>query len=295
MGGTGGVTGDVKPAGDGHAAFDATPDVDATNIYFTALDPTAGAGVFKVPGDGSNTTPTTVAAGAPFVSPFGIAIGTDGKQLYVADPGADAGKDHGEIFVLPIGGGTPAALSGSEDTIPRGLEITKEGSADVIYFTGTDKTDGQPGVFKIPVTGGAVTVVAKGAPFVDPSGIAIAADGTLYVADTIAAASQLANIIKVAPGGAATPFLSDLKVGYPCGVALSGDDGTLLVSALDPAKGTDVLLQIDIGTAMPHDPVSSGIDTFYESAGLHRAKAKNVFAWADSSAGPNGGRVFVVK
>jgi hypothetical protein len=295
MGGTGGVAGDVKPAADAHSALDATPDLDATTIYFTAIDSTVGPGVFKVPADGSNTTPVKVAAGDPFVAPFGIAIGTDGNQLYIADPGADAGGDHGEIFVLPIGGGTPSALAGSADMIPRSLEIIKEGTSDVIYFTGTDKADGQSGVFKIPVSGGAATAVAKGAPFVDPSGIAVAKDGTVYVADTISSLSHTANIVKVDKNGTATTFLSDLHVGYPAGVALSQDEGTLLISALDPDKGTDVLLQIDIGTAMSQNPVTANIDTFYESAGLHRAKAKNVFAWADSSAGPNGGRVFLVK
>lgn len=295
MGGTGGVTGDVKPGADAHSALDATPDLDGTTIYFTAIDPIEGPGVFKAPADGSNLTPVKVAAGNPFVAPFGIAIGTDGNQLYVADPGADAGNDRGEIFVLPVGGGTPAALSGSADTVPRSLEIIKEGTIDVIYFTGNDKADGQPGVFKIPVTGGTVTAVAKGAPFVDPSGIAVAADGTTYVADTISSLSHTANIIKVDKNGTATTFLTDLKVGYPCGVALSQDEQTLLISALDKDKATDVLLQIDIGNGMSKDPVTMGIDTFYESAGLHRAKGKNVFAWADSSAGPQGGRVFVVK
>jgi hypothetical protein len=295
MGGTGGVTGDLTAAGDGRSAFDATPDLDAAQIYFTAIDAAKGPGVFKVPGDGSNPTPVTVAAGAPFVSPFGIAIGTDGSKLYVTDPGADAGNDHGAIFVLSVASGAPTALAGSEDTTPRSLEVVKEGGADVVYFTGSDKADGQRGVFKIAASGGALTVLAKGAPFVDPSGIAVAADGTVYVADTVGSASRVANIIKVDKSGAATVFLADLRVGYPCGVALSFDEKTLLVSALDPAKGTDVLLQIDVATAVSQNPISGGIDTFYESAGLHRAKAKNVFAWADSSAGPASGRVFVVK
>jgi len=140
-----------------------------------------------------------------------------------------------------------------------------------------------------------VTPVAKGKPFVDPSGIAVAADGTAYVADTIASGSRRAIIVKVDKNGMASSFFSDLPVGYPCGVALSLDEKTLIVSSLDPAKSTDVLVQIDVGTAMSKNPATNGIDTFSEPAGMHRAKAKNVFAWADSSAGPSVGRVFIVK
>jgi len=66
----------------------------------------------------------------------------------------------------------------------------------------------------------------------------------------------------------------------------------LLVSALDVDKQTDVVISVDIATKMPTF-LSQGIDTFTESAGLHRAKkAGNTFAWADSTA--NGGTVFRV-
>lgn len=308
MGGTGGgmpspPISSVKPAGNGVGALDATPDPDGTNLYFTAYDPVNGPGVFKVPADGSNPTPSVIATGAPFAAPFGITISSDGKQLYVADAGAITdpmnpyGTDHGAIFVLPVGGGTPTAIAGSDGASPRSLEIAIEGGSDVIYFTGVDKTNGKPGVFKLPVGGGTAMVVAEGPPFVDPSGIVIAKDGTVYVADTVAAATGLANIIKIT-GGNAAPFLQDLRVGYPCGVALSKDEVTLLVSSLDPDKKTDQVLQVDIGS-MQAMPFTMGIDTNYEAAGLHRARNADVYAWADTKATPMGmtgtGTVFVIK
>jgi len=299
-GGSGGISG-LSTAADSPVVLDATPDPTGKTIYFTGVDPTGGPGVFSAPADGSAAV-KTVKVGAPFAAPFGIAIGTDGNQLYIADPGATdptSKKDLGIIFALPVGGGTPTALSGSELTEPRSLEITKEGGVDVIYFTGRDKTDGAVGVFKMPASGGAITVVAKGDPFRDPSGVAVASDGTLYVADTIASISQKANIIKVTKAGVASTFLQNLTVGYPCGVALSKDEKTLLISALDPVKKTDALLQVDLGT-MVTSVFTTGIDTFSEAAGLHRAHDVNVYAWADSSAsatGPNkgGGKVFVGK
>lgn len=282
-------------AADVPSAFDATPDLDGKTIYLTSLGPSTAPfpGVYQAPGDGSATTPKAVAVGDPFVSPFGIAISTDGKQLFVADPGADAGNDKGAIFVVPVGGGAPVALMGSEDALPRSLEVAQEGGKDVVFFTGTDKSDGQPGVFKIPATGGAVTAVLKGAPFRDPAGIAIAKNGDLYVADTVASARNTADILVIS-GGKATPVLQGVHVGYPCGVALTTDDSALFISALDPSTLTDMVIKVTLATKAT-DTISQGIDTFSEAAGLHRAKNANVFGWADSSAGTTGGKVFVVK
>jgi hypothetical protein len=170
-GGTGMAT--LKTAADTLSPLDATPDPMGNTIYFTAVDPVNGPGVFKVPADGSNTTPTAVKVGDPFAAPFGISTSSDGTQLYIADPGAvdpTSNVDIGLIFAMPAGGGTPVALAGSEQTRARSLDVVKEGSADVIYFTGIDKTDSSPGIFKMPASGGSVSVVAKGSPFLDPSG-----------------------------------------------------------------------------------------------------------------------------
>jgi hypothetical protein len=290
IGGTGGTgVGTIDKGIDSPIALDATPDDTGSMIYFTAVGPN-GPGVFSAPPEGAAKQ---LAAGDPFAAPFGIAIGTDGKQLYVADPGADTGGDRGAIFVLPIGGGNPTALSGSADTVPRGLEIAGEGGKDVLYFTGNDKTDGQPGVFKLDAGGGTVSAVAKGAPFRDPGGVAIASNGDLYVSDTVSAASHTAEIIKVS-GGAATVLVSDIRIGYPAGVALSSDEKTLFVSGYDPDTLTDRLIAIDLGTNAVSLMFAAEIGSFREAAGLHRAKKAEVFAWADSSAGPAGGKVFVV-
>ncbi|MFT3774861.1 MAG: hypothetical protein QM820_56655 [Minicystis sp.] len=299
MGGTGGGTGgsglSMSASFDAAIALDATPDANGTKVFFTAAGGPNGVGVYSAAADGSGTV-GEVKAGAPFAAPFGIATSTDGAQLYIADPGATdptSKKDLGVIFSLPVGGGTPSVIAGSNATEARNLEVAKEGNADTIYFTGRDKTDGQVGVFKIPAAGGAVTAVAKGAPFVDPSGIAVAADGTVYVADTRGAGTGLANIIKVS-GGTASVLLADVRVGYPAGVALSQNDKTLYVSALDPAKLTDQILAIDIA-AKTATSIVTGIDTFSEAAGLHRAKKASVFSLADITAGPNRGKIIVFK
>ena len=279
-------------------ALDATPDPTGKTIYFTAVDPVAGPGVFSVPADGSNTAPVTVQAGAPFAAPFGIAVSTDGKQLYVADSGATdptSGKDLGVIFSLPVGGGTPTILSGSALSNARSLEVLQVSGADVVFYTGLDQASGAPGVFKVPATGGAVATVAEGTPFSDPSGIAVAEDGTLYVADTVAAGSHTANVFKIDTAGAVTTFATGVRVGYPAGIALSQDGTTLYLSSLDPVAFTDQVLEFDVATQTTTATFTTGINTFYEAAGLHRAKNADVFGWADSAAGTKGGTVFAIQ
>ena len=159
----------------------------------------------------------------------------------------------------------------------------------------TAASDGSVGVFSIPASGGAVTTIASGAPFVDPSGITVSADGgTLFVVDTRAAGSGRAQVIKVV-GGVATVFLAAASVGYPAGVALVQDGSALLVSGLDPTSGTDAVWRYDAtaATAPAGTPFTKGISGFSEPAGLHRAKNGDSYAWADSVA--NGtGTVFVL-
>jgi hypothetical protein len=303
---TGGVTPppgpiEFKLAGNGPSAFDTTPDPDGTTLYFTGLTADGIPGVFKVPADGSAPTPVTVTMGGVLTAPFGIGIDTKGTTIFVSDPGADVllagnetGNDQGAIFAVSVSGGEPTPVAGTEDAIPRSIDIVEEEGKDVLYFTGTDKSDGQPGVFSVPSAGGAVTVVFKGAPLQDPSGIAVAKDGTVYVADTVSSADQKADIIVIS-GGKATVAVSGLRVGYPCGIALNKADSGLLVSALDPDTLTDIVVNVDLASMEPTTLESMTINTFSEAAGLHRAKNADVFGWADSSAGPNGGSVFLVK
>ncbi len=288
----------LSPVADAPVAFDATPDPAGTTIFFTAVDATKGPGVFQVPANGSNLTPSEVTAGAPFVAPFGIATSTDGATLYVADPGADSGAtyNNGVIYSLSSAGGTPTVVSGTANYQPRGLEVFSDNGTDILYFTGRDPATGAPGIFKIAAAGGAAAPLATGAPFVDPSGVAIAADGSFYVADTIAAGSHTAQFFHVTDGTAAPQPVNfpntalPVIVGFPAGIALSLDGKTIYVSGNSPVDHSDSLITITgNSTTVISNP------GFLEAAGLHRAKAANVLAWADSAGGPSGGRVSVIK
>jgi sugar lactone lactonase YvrE len=309
--GTGGTSTMLTPtlAANQVSPFDATPDATGENLFFTGLSNAAGAqplaGVYTAPANGMMAAPTAVLAGAPYVAPYGIATSTDGKTLYVADPGADitldangnqikgAGTDLGSIFIQSTTAGmAPTVLAGSAGYDPRNLEVNSEGTpaADVVYFTGVDATNGKPGVFKVAAAGATTpTTVFEGAPFVDPSGIAIGSDGTIYVADTLGATGgQIIAIPKgtTTPGTPAT-FEGNLRIGYPAGVAVSKDGTSLLVSTLDPAKATDAILEFTIATPTMA-PTTISIAAGTEAAGLHRAKAAEVFAFADGTVGAMG-------
>jgi DNA-binding beta-propeller fold protein YncE len=264
--------------------FDATPDVDGTNIYFTATGAN-GAGVFKVAAAGGPIA--EVFSGDPFVSPFSIAISDDGQTLYVADLGAETtANDGGVIFSLPIGGGTPDVVSGTDGVVPRGLEVAN----GQLYFTGNDST-GAPGLFMMPLGGGTPATIANGPLFHEPSGVTVTKAGVAYVVDASSTTSSTARLLKVT-GGAASIFVDSLAVGYPAGVALTMDESTLLLSALDPVKGTDAVIMVNLAS-QKQGLFTTGIDTFLEAAGLHRAKTKDVLAWADSAAN-NTGTVYVL-
>ena len=278
--------------------FDATPDPDGQNIYFTAADPVQGAGVFKIPAGGGAVT--TVHAGAPFVAPFGIATSTDGNTLFVADPASDVADSAGgseavgQIFALSPSGGTPTSIMGTTGYSPRGLEVLQQNGVDEIYFSGRDST-GAPGVFKVATGGGTPSALATGSPFVDPSGVAVSAAGDVYVADTTNAESRTATIFLV-KGGTTSVLAEGLRVGYPVGIALAQGDGTLFVSGLNTNTLTDLVVAIDLATKNTSEYTGSAehkIGDFEEPAGLHRAKKSNVFAWADSKAA--GGTVYVLR
>jgi sugar lactone lactonase YvrE len=286
----------LDPAAMAQSAFrlplDAALSPDGKTAYFIALDPNQNPSVFTVASSGG--TPTVLASGDPLAAPFGIDVSTDGSQLVLADSSAldSAGLDHGCLFTLgATAAGTPAQISSTTGYQPRSVVIVQENNVDVAYFTGHDPSDAAPGVFKVALGGGAVSIVAKGTGFADPSGLAVAANGTVYVADSIATENGHAQLLKVT-AGTVSVVIADMAVGYPAGVALSKDETAILVSALDPATQTDIVIHYDL-TANTQSVFNTTISAFSESAGLKRARNVDTFVWADSHAN-GGGTVYIV-
>lgn len=266
--------------------WDATPDPDGKMIYFTA-NARPDAGVFRVPAAGGETSP--VATGEPLVAPLGLAISTDGERLFVADPEAVSHQGTGHIFVVPLNGEPITMLAGTEGTSPRGLEVKAENGVDFVYFSGNSPADGQPAVWKVASMGGQPAVVAQGAPLVEPVGLAVANDGTVYVADRAASGNGLGSVFRIMDGTVET-IADNFRTGTPVvGAALTMDDAVLLVSALAPKRDSAQVLVIELAS-LQKGIITKVIGANSGSGGVHRAHHQNVFAWADSTRGRPGER-----
>jgi hypothetical protein len=173
------------------------------------------------------------------------------------------------------------------------IDVASEGGQEVLYFTGNDPSDAQAGVFKLPAAGaGAPTVVAKGAPLVEPEGVTVTRAGVVYVTDRTAAGAGFGSVFKIT-GGSATKIVERVRVGRPAGVALTQDDGVLLVSALQPDRPSDQVLLVKLDT-LQTGSVTKVIGENQQAGGVHRARNRNVFAWADLTSGGRG-RVYRIE
>jgi sugar lactone lactonase YvrE len=294
-------------------AFDATPDPDGTLIYFTATS-AQGPGVFRVPATGGEVVPISV--GIPLTMPAGLAISTGGETLFVADSEVDVAHDEapikstagvrsshreGGIFRLTTSGamatsGSEATLvAGTEHTTPRGLEVVEENGAEMIYFTGftgSGPNDDQPAVMKVPAEGGPLTVIAKGAPLVEPVGVTVDANGVIYVTDQAAGGDGLGSVFRITGGNVET-LVARVRTGDPAGIALTLDESLLLVSAVETNVDSSMVLVIDLATGRL-GVVNQVIGANIGSGGLHRAHHSNLLAWCGVTTG-GGGIVYRVE
>ncbi|MGK3999792.1 hypothetical protein [Sorangium sp. So ce1024] len=265
-------------------ALDATPDAAAAYVYFTGVDAGGRAGVFRVSARGGGS-PAAIAAGPPLVAPLGIAASAGGGRVFVADPGAGspALDDAGALFAIELPGGVLAPIEGGEGLHARGLEVVRGADGEErLVFSGRDREDGQPGVFSLPARGGEATALAKGSPLVDPSGVAVAGGGDVFVCDTLASPDGTATIFRI-EDGFVSPFATGLHAGYPCGLALTRDDAALLVLTRDAARGAAEVVRIEVASGA-RATVATGAARHGEPGGMHRAKAADVFAFVDASA-----------
>jgi DNA-binding beta-propeller fold protein YncE len=303
VGGTGG--GGLNPTTvvtDLPAGWDATPDPTGVELYYTCAGAACTPGVYHARLDGTGT-PAALATGLPFVYPSGIATDEAGTKLYIADSSADslagALDGAGVILALPVGGGSPQRVPGTAGYAPRSLDVAHvTGKTEKIYFTGTHA--GLRGVFMIDPAGAAApTLLTSGFSVGDPTGIAVARNGDIYVADTVVTANggSTGTILRIAGDTSiAAEFVGWLfverPVAYPTGLALSKDEKTLLVYGQDPSRTRGLLTRITLGD----EPsiLATTIDDAAEPAGLHRARSGDVYAGVDTR-GATGGKVFVVQ
>jgi hypothetical protein len=113
--------------------------------------------------------------------------------------------------------------------------------------------------------------------------VAITGDGTVYVVDQNGFAPGRASVLRIADGSV-TPIAENFRAGHQAGVALTGDDGLLAVSALDIDRDQAQVLLIQLDT-LAKGVVTKVVGANSGSGGVHRAHDTNVFAWADYSGG----------
>jgi hypothetical protein len=269
--------------------FDAVLDSSGATVYFTALAAT-GPTIFSAAASGSAAAAPTDLAVTGLAGPLGLAISSDNAKLFAADvvfedPATGA---LGQIVSVPASGGAATPVSGTPGYAPIGLTAVGSGGDDTLYFTGTDPTNGKPGVFSVAASGGTPAAVAEGAPFLTPSGIAVDTNGTVYVVDQ-------SSVIAVS-GGAATVLASGFATGYPGGVAFSADGSSLYVSSADPATGNDAVAVVALtpGQAVTYQlgGATGPFNGFSDPAGLHGIGTSSSFVDATAS---GSGAIYVIQ
>jgi hypothetical protein len=237
--------------------------------------------------------PMVLYSGELLSNPIDLDVAADGSSIVVADSmhlGGDGADDGGAVLTFPVDGGEPSA--GAVGYVPRAVTVAESGE---IYFSGRDPESGAPGVFLL--AGDTAVPVYTGAPLVDPSGIAVFADGRVLVADTsysegAGARTTSRGAVVLIDQGDATLFASGFETGYPAGLALTTDERMLVVSG-QGADSSNLVFLFDT-TAPEAEPriETAFASEHWSSGGLHRAHGSNHFAWCDRAQG--GGTVYSI-
>jgi sugar lactone lactonase YvrE len=255
--------------------MDAVASLDGKEFYFTAFDDLRQPALFKVAAT-AGAAPQVLAAGDPLESPHGLVLSCDGKTLFTADMGGDAGA----IYSISTAGGSLMDLAVTGLLRPGTLAMGPD--CKTLFITGRTN-DWMPALFKMPLTGGEAMPVWIGEPLVSPTGLHVDADGVAWVMDHRAAGADGEGVLFAIPsdGSAATEVISDLKMGTLGGVSLTAGGGVAVMPTLD-AEGRGQLTSVEISTGEKQQLATPDI---IDPAGLRTARRAAVFAVVDSEGG----------
>ncbi|MEA2142013.1 MAG: hypothetical protein QOI64_443 [Solirubrobacteraceae bacterium] len=140
----------------------------------------------------------------------------------------------------PAAAGSTTATLVATVTGARTLDAVPDPAGRTIFFT----TDGPGGaaLMRVPAAGGAVRTVLAGAPLVDPTGLAVSADGRrLFVADAGAG-----RILVVSRDGRSVRTLAGSRATRPRGleVQLRGVAQRIVFTGIDPSGGEPAVLAL---------------------------------------------------
>lgn len=266
-----GIFGCTPPADEDGGADIEVAAGDLERAVDAARSPTGEATYFL--GDVDGVTGLHQArAGAPrkiaggLVGASSLVITSDGVAAVVAAE-HDGGRG---LARVELADGELAWLDGAAERSARGLDLVRGDAGDVVVFTGADAEG--PGVFRLALAGGDAERLAGFPADALLDGVAMTADGSLFVAD------GRGKVWHAAAGAAPTEVLAGVRVGDPAGVALTLDESTLLVSSLS-AAGTSQVILLDTA-AFTTTVFSDVIGENVGSGGVHRALDENQFAWS---------------
>lgn len=254
---------------------DAVASPDGRTFYFAAYDDQKQPSLWKTSSKAGSTA-EEIASGDPLGTPIGLVMSCDGKTLFVADMGGDAGA----VLSIATGGGTPSDLGATGIVRPGGIAMGPDCKS--LYITGRTG-DGMPALFRMPIAGGGASVVWMGAPLTSPTGLHVDSAGVAWVMDHTAAGMHGEGVLFAIPsdGSAATEVVSNLKMGTPGGVSLTAGGGTAVMPTLDD-DGHAQLTTVDIASG---DMSQLSAPDMIDPAGLRTARSAGVFAVVDSEGG----------
>lgn len=176
-----------------------------------------------------------VAAVAGLAAAAPSARAADGDVIVTDPVRSFLGGSEGRVLRIAAAGGAPVTLAaGSPLRNPRAVAVDGAGRLLVI-------DESAEALFAVSPADGAVTVVASGAAFVDPVGLAVV-DGVAFVSDR-----GNNTILRVDLGtGAVTTVARGGPIAEPDGIAVE-PRGSLLVADHE-AGGDGAILRIDPGT-----------------------------------------------
>ncbi len=255
---------------------DAVASPDGKTFYFAAYDDQKTPAIFQVSST-PGSAPEVLALGDPLDTPIGLVLSCDGKTLYIADMGGEAGAI---LSLATQAGATVSDLGVTGIVRPSGLAMR----ADCKTLHATGRTDsGAPALFSLSTLGGAASIVYQGEPLVSPTGLHVDDAGVSWVMDHRAAGAAGEGLLFAIPadGSAASEVISNLRMGTTGGVSLTAGGGTAVMPTKD-ADGNSQLTSVNIASG---EMVQLAAPDMIDPSGLRTARKAGVFAVVDSEAG----------
>jgi sugar lactone lactonase YvrE len=144
--------------------------------------------------------------------PEGLAVSPLGDTAYVGI------APTGQILAVSLADGAVRPFGSVPPPPPNGgylLGLTLDGAGSLFVGVASASEDYEPGIFRLPATGGEGELFASAPGLRFPNGLAFDEGGSLFVTDSLAG-----TVFRVDPGGAATLWSSDVRlggdVGAPC-------------------------------------------------------------------------------